>query len=110
LGSASAAEFVVVDLIAQHDVEPDEEAPGQRDLRFGPAAAPEDREVDALETGIAAGRERCRLAEYPAQERAALLADVPQPVLVRGGVDRGCQPDVADHVLAAREPPYGAEH
>ena len=109
-GSASAAELVVVDLIAQHDVEPDEEAPSQRHLRFGPAATPEDSEVDALETGIASGRERSRLAEHPAQERAALLADVPQPTFVRGRVDGRRQPDVADHVLAAGESPHGTEH
>src|SRR5687767_13455408 len=50
--SASAAELVVIDLIAQHDVEPDEQAPRQRHLRFGPAAPPEDRKVDAPESGI----------------------------------------------------------
>src|SRR4029453_17899581 len=81
--STSAAELVVVDVVPQHNVEADEQAPGQRHLGLGPAAPPEDREVDALERGIAAGRERSRLAEHPAQERAALLADVPQPVLVR---------------------------
>jgi len=74
LGTASAAELVVVNLIAQHDVEPDEEAPGQGHLRFGPAAPPKDGEVDALERRIAAGRERSRLAKDPAQERAALFA------------------------------------
>src|SRR4030095_2308579 len=37
LGPASAAELGVVDLIAQHDVEPDQQAPGQGHLRFGPA-------------------------------------------------------------------------
>jgi hypothetical protein len=58
LGSAPAAELVVVDLITQHDVEPDEQAPGKRHLRFGPAAPPEDSEVDTLEAGIASGRER----------------------------------------------------
>ena len=94
--STSAAELVVVDVVTQHNVEADEQAPGQRHLRFGPAAPPEDREVDALERGIAAGRERSRLAEHPAQERAALLADVPQPVLVGGRIDGGRQPDVAD--------------
>src|SRR5262245_13673797 len=47
-GAASAAVLVVVDLIAEHDVEPDEQAPGQCDLRFGPTAPPEDREVDAV--------------------------------------------------------------
>ena len=61
---------VVVDPITQHDVEPDEQAPRQRHLRFGPAASPEDSEVDALESGIAPGRERSRLAEHPAEERA----------------------------------------
>jgi hypothetical protein len=91
-GSASAAVLVVVDLIAEHDVEPDEQPPGQGDLRFGPTAPPEDREVDTLETGIAASRQRSRLAEHPAQERAALLGDVPQPALVRGCVDGGANP------------------
>ena len=110
MGTASAAELVIVDLIAQHDVEPDEEAPGQGHLRFGPAAPPKDGEVDALESGIAPGRERRRLAEHPAQERAALFADMPQPVLVRGRADGGRQPDVADHVLAAGESAHGAEH
>src|SRR5262249_58498346 len=66
-GWASAAELVVVNLIAQHDVEPNEQAPGQSHLRFGPAAPPEDCEVDAFESGIAAGRERSCLAEHPAQ-------------------------------------------
>ena len=78
-GSASAAELVVVNLIAPHDVEPNEQAPGQGPLRVGPAAPPEDGAVDALERSIAAGRERSRLAQHPAQERAALLADMPQP-------------------------------
>ena len=64
MGTASAAELVVVDLITQHDVEPDEEAPGQGHLRFGPAAPPKDGEVDALERSIASGRERRRLAEH----------------------------------------------
>jgi len=69
LGPASAAELVVVDLIAQHDVEPYEEAPGQGHLRFGPAAPPEDGEGDALESRSASGRERSRLATRPALER-----------------------------------------
>src|SRR5262249_21119988 len=109
-GWASAAELVVVNLIAQHDVEPNEQAPGQSHLRFGPAAPPEDCEVDAFESGIAAGRERSCLAEHPAQERAALLADMPQPVLVRGRVDSRRQPAIADHVITGGEASTGAEH
>jgi hypothetical protein len=72
---------------------------GQRHLRFGPAAAPEDRKVDTPETGVAPGCEWSRLAEHPAQERAALLADRPQPVLVRGRADGGHQPDVGPLIL-----------
>src|SRR5258708_29274509 len=105
-GAASAAELVAVDLITQPDVEPDEQAPGQRSLRFGPAAPPEDSDADALPASIASGRERSRLAEHPSQERAALLADVPQPVLVRGRVDGGRPP----HGAAPRLPPAGAPH
>ena len=92
MGTASAAELVVVDLIAQHDVEPDEEAPGQGHLRFGPAAPPEDGEVDALESSIASGRERSRLTEHPAQERAALLADMPSRYLSADALTAGANP------------------
>ena len=60
--------------------------------------------------GIASGRKRSRLAEHPAQEGTALLADVPEAVLVRGGVKGGRQPDIADHVLTARESCHAAEH
>jgi hypothetical protein len=87
--SAPAAELLVIDLVAQHDVEADEQPPGKRHLRFGPATSTKNCKVDALEIGIASSRERSRLAEHPTQERAALLGDMPQPVLVRGGVD-GC--------------------
>ena len=109
-GPAPTAELVVVEVVAPHDVEPDQQAPRQRDLRFGPAAAPEDREVDALELGIASGRQRSGRAEPPAHEGAALLADVSQAVLVRGSVDGGRQPDIADDVLTAGESGHGAEH
>src|SRR4029453_12381427 len=107
LGPASAAELGVVDLIAQHDVEPGPQAAGPGPLCFGPAAPAEDGEVNALESSIASGCERSRLAKHPAQERAALLADMPQAVFVRGRADGGRQPDVADHVLAAGEACHG---
>jgi hypothetical protein len=69
-GSASAAELVVVNLIAQHDVEPNEQAPGQGHLRFGPAAPPEDCEVDALRAAsprVASG------AAWPSTQRRSAL-------------------------------------
>src|SRR4029453_10165878 len=90
--SASEAELVVVNLITQHHVEQGEQAAGEGALRFVPAAPPEDGEVDAFESCFAAGRERSRLAEHPAQERAALLADIPPPVLVRRRAKGGGQP------------------
>ena len=92
-GMASAAKLLVIDLISQHHVEPNQQAPGEGHLRFGPVALAEDGEVDALEIGVATGRERSGLAEHPAQERTALLADVPEAVFVGGrGGTAGAKP------------------
>src|SRR5712692_6272961 len=67
------AELVIVDLVAQHNEEPHEQLPGDRDLGFGAPAPMHEGEVGALEVGIQAGRMRRRLPEDEAEQRAALL-------------------------------------
>ncbi len=92
LGTAPAAEFVVIDLVAQHDVEPDQQPPGECDLGLGPTTSPEDRDIDALEEGIAAGREGSRLAEHPAQGALPCLLMCPSRYLSAEALTAGANP------------------
>src|SRR5262245_54638254 len=63
----------------------------------------DEREVGAPEVGIQAGRMRGGLTEGEAKERAALLGNVTEVMLVGGGIQGRRQADVADHVLAVVE-------
>ena len=104
------AELVIVDLVTQHNEEPHEQLPGDRDLGFGAPAPMDEGAVGALEVGIQAGRIRGGLPEGEAEERAALLGDVAEVIFVGGGVEGGGQADMADHVLAVVEAGHGAQH
>src|SRR4029453_1407234 len=80
----AATELVVVDLVAQHDEQPHEQLPGDRDLGFGAPAPMHDREVGSLEVDIHAGGMRRSLTEGEPEQRAALLGDVAEMILVGG--------------------------
>ena len=69
-----------------------------------------DCEVGSLEVDIHAGRMRRGLAEDQAEERAALLGDVAEVILVGRGIQGRGQTDVADHVLAIVEAGHGPQH
>jgi hypothetical protein len=69
---APAAKLVIVNVIAEHDVEADEELARERDFRLGPAAAVKDREVPTPEIVIGAGGERGGLPEDPPQQGVCL--------------------------------------
>src|SRR5262249_15033136 len=71
-----AAELVIVNLIAEHDVEADEELAGESHLGLGPPASMEDGEVAAPKIVIAARGEGRRLPQDPAEEGIALLGDL----------------------------------
>jgi hypothetical protein len=101
--SAATPKLGIVDLIAEHDVEADEEFPCECDPGFGPSAAMQNREVAAPKIVVRAGGERRRLAEYPAEERAALLSDVSEPLFIGRGIDGWGQADVTHDVLAVGE-------
>jgi hypothetical protein len=98
---------VVVDLIAQHDVEANEQLAGEGDFRLGPSAAMEDREVAPPKIVVRARGEWGGLAKDPAEERVALFRDLAEALLVGRGVDRGRQADVTDDVLAVWKAPGG---
>jgi hypothetical protein len=67
-------------------------------------------EVSPPEIGIHAGCMRGGLPEDDAEERAALLGDVAEMILVRGRIDGGRQADVADDVLAVVKAGHGSQH
>jgi hypothetical protein len=87
---ATAAELVVVDLISQHDVEANEKLAGESDLRLGPSASMQDREVAPPKIVVRARSEWGGLAKYPAEEGVALFCDLAEALLVGRGVDRRC--------------------
>ena len=72
------AELVIVDLIAQHDKQPDEQLPGDGDFGFRAPAPMHEGEGSPPEVGIHAGCMRGGLPEGEAQERAACLVMWPR--------------------------------
>ena len=101
--TAPAAELVVVNFIAEHHVEADEELAGEGDLGLGPTESMQDREVPPPQVLIGAGGERGGLAQDPTEERVALLGDLADPMFVSRRIDGGGQADVADDGLAIGE-------
>lgn len=106
---APATEFIVVNLVTQHDIEAHEQLPGDGDFRFRPSVPIQHRAVQAFEVGIGADGDVAGLAQHEAEQGVPLLRDVAQPVLVRRRVHRRRQPDVTHDVLAGREALHGSE-
>ena len=103
-GAPPSTKLVVVDVIPEHDIEPDEKLPGQGDAGLRPAAAMQDGEVAAPQVVVGAGGQRSGLAEHPAQKRVALLGDFSEVLFVgRGATGRG-QADVTHDMLGIGEP------
>src|SRR5260370_26961366 len=106
--AAAAAELSVVNLIANHEEEADEELAGYGHAGLGATTAMDQRAVDPVQVVIGAGGQWGGLAEDPAEQRAALLGDLPQVAGVCRGAHGGGQADVAHDVLAPREAGGGA--
>src|SRR5260370_40098870 len=79
---APAAELVIVNLIAQHDEQPYKELAGVGDFGFGAAAPMHEGAVGAFEVGIDAGSMRGGLPEGEPRQRAALLGDAAEVILL----------------------------
>src|SRR2546422_11755049 len=79
-------ELVIVDLVAQHNEQPDEQLAGDGNFGFGAPASMHEGEVGSLEVGIHAGGMRGGLPEGEAEQRAALLGDVAEVVFIGGGI------------------------
>src|SRR5262245_35705099 len=77
LPQSTAAELVVIDLIAQHDPQPNAEFPGHRDSGFTDPLLLELSPKELTQRAIRADRVHGGLAPQIAQERIALLAQAP---------------------------------
>src|SRR5262249_43279619 len=106
---APTAKLVIVNAIAEHDVEANKKLAGESDFRLRAPTATEHGKITATEILIGACGERGGLSEDPAQKRIALLGDLAEMLLVRRGVDGGRQADITHDVFAVREPCDGAE-
>ena len=103
-------EFVIVDLIAQHNEQPHEELAGDGDFSFGTPASMHEGEGGPLEIGIHARGMRGGLPEGEAEQRAALLGDVAEVIFIGGGVEGRGEADVADHVFAVMKARHCLRH
>jgi hypothetical protein len=78
---AAPAEFLVVNLIAEHDVEPHEQFPGNGDDGFGAAAAPKQGEV------VTFGRARLRMSPETTGSSAITTRGIMLAILFRARPD-----------------------
>src|SRR5467141_3263548 len=102
--SLAATELLVIDLLAQHDPQPDPELASCGDSRFTPSLLCQLAPVEALQLWISAyGVYGCLAPEKP-QEWVTLLAQPAEPLLTAAGVFARNHPHVAHHCFAISEP------
>src|SRR6266571_5961913 len=80
--TAPSLELVIVDLIAQHNEEAHEQLARDGDFGFRAPAPMHEGAVGPLEVGVHASGMRGGLPEDEAEQRAALLGDVAEVILV----------------------------
>ena len=99
---STTAELFIVDVVAQHDPQPDSELAGHRSLVWqSPSArACDDRSAS---TRILACRMSRRFSPQETQHRAALLGQSAEALSLAAGVLARNDPDVAGYRLAIRE-------
>ena len=90
--AATSAEFGVVNLIAHHDEEANEQLAGDGHAGLGATAAMDQRAVDTVQVVIGASGQGSGLAEDPAEQRAALLGDLPQMTVSAEALTAGAKP------------------
>jgi len=79
---------LVIDLVSEHHVEPDQELPRDGDLRTRTATSMEHGVVEPLQIRVTLDRRLARLAEHVPEEGVALFGNPAQPVFARRGLDR----------------------
>jgi hypothetical protein len=89
--AAEAPKFGVVDVVAQHDEEADEELARDSNSGLRAPAAVAQRAVGAFEIGVEPRGVEGRLAEDPAEQRAALFGDMAESIFVGFGRGRSAR-------------------
>jgi hypothetical protein len=84
---ATATELLVIDLVAQHNVEPNPELASGRDSRFPQSLLCQLAPVEALQLRVSAHRVHGRLAPEKAQQGVALFAPSTEPLRGRRRYD-----------------------
>jgi hypothetical protein len=101
--ATAATEFRVVDLVAQHDPQPDTQLAGCRDQRFCHSFLHQLPAVEALELGIAAHGLHRRLSPKKTQQRVALLAEFSESLAPAAGTFARNHSDVTGDGFAIGE-------
>src|SRR4030095_4091435 len=108
--TAAPTELLIVDLIAEHDIQAYEELAGQGHFGLRPPASMQDGEVAAPQIVVRPPRQGRRWAQPPAKERITLLGDLAEVVFVGRSVDHGGQANVTHDMLAVRESVNWSQH
>src|SRR5262249_14691823 len=103
------SELVIVDAVAKHDEQADEELPSDGHFCFRVTSAAEQRCIKTMEILVVADRNACGLHKNKSKQWVALLRDLTQMVLIGGSVEGRRQADVAGDLLGARKPADGPE-
>jgi hypothetical protein len=99
----AATEFRVIDLVAQHDPEPDAQLTSGGDPGFAQSFLDQLAAVEAPEFGIAAHGMDRRFSPKKAHQRVALLAELPQSLAPSARMFAGDHSDVTGYGLTVGE-------
>ena len=100
---AAATELLVIDLVAQHDPQPDPQFAGGGDARFAQPLLLQLAPVKALQLGIPTDGVHAGLTPEKTQQRIALLTQPTEPLPATAGIFAGDHPHVAHHRFAVGE-------
>ena len=100
---SATTEFLVIDLIAQHDPQTNAQLAGCRHAGFPQPLLHQFAAIESLQLGIAAYRMSAGLIPKKAQERTALFGQCAQPLVRSAGVFAWNQSHVAGQRLAIGE-------
>ena len=94
-------QLCILPAVSPHPVQPNREPSGHGDLSDVPLPAHRQVRIPSSPVRITSRRGLCCFSQQETQQRTALLADVPQPLMAGTGVFRRNQSDIAADLLAA---------
>jgi hypothetical protein len=96
---STTAEFFVLDLVAQHNPEPDSKFPGRRDPRLAHSVLDQLATIESFQLWVFSYGMQRRFGPQVAQQRIALLGQGPQPLSLAATVLTWDHPDITSHLL-----------